>query len=261
MPSAHIILAHPEPQSYNAHLARTAEGVLRAGGWHVTLTDLYAIGFEAAEGPLHFRQRQHRERYDVSTEQRHAFDNGMLPAVVRDEIGRLEAADLLVLQFPLWWYGPPAILKGWFDRVMAYGAVYASKMRFETGKFAGKRAIVSLVGGGEKESFVLGGRNGDVHQSLWPTHYSLHYVGYTVLEPIVAMGVGGWRPDESDATEMERLGRHCEALAAALQQLEQRPVLRFNSQKDWTAEGAPLPGHEDPGPFVHRAGGAPRSPA
>lgn len=261
MPAAHIVLAHPEPQSYSAHLARTAQGALQAAGWTVTLTDLYTTGFEASEGPLHFKQRKHRERFDPSTEQRYAFNHGALPAVVRDEIARMEAADLLVLQFPLWWYGPPAILKGWFDRVLAYGATYTSKMRFETGKFAGKRAIVSIAGGGEKESFVLGGRNGDVHQSLWPIHYSLHYVGYTVVEPLVAMGVSAWSPDEDNAAEMERLGRHAEAVAVAMQAIEQRPVLRFNSQKDWTAEGAPMPGHDDPGPFVYRPGADPRTKA
>ena len=261
MPAAHIVLAHPEPRSYSVHLARTAQGALQAAGWDVTLTDLYTIGFEASEGPLHYRQRKHRERFDASTEQRHAFDHGRMPRIVADEIARMEASDLLILQFPLWWYGPPAILKGWIDRVLAYGATYTSKVRFDAGKFSGKRAIVSTVGGGEKESFVLGGRNGDVHQSLWPVHYALTYVGYTVVEPLVAMGAGAWSPDEDNAAEMERLGRHAEAVAVAMQHIEQRPALCFNSQNDWTTEGAPKPGHDDPGPFTYRAGADPRKQA
>lgn len=259
MSAAHIVLAHPEPQSYSAHLARTAEGALKAAGWRVTLTDLYTIGFDPCEGPLQFKSRKHRERFDPSTEQRHAFDRGAMPAIVRDEITRLEAADLLVLQFPLWWYGPPAILKGWFDRVLAYGATYTSKMRFENGKFRDKRAIVSLVGGGEAESFVLGGRNGDVHQSLWQVHFSLHYVGFTVVEPLVAAGVSGWSPDEDDAAELVRLGRHAEAVAVAMQEIGTRAAIPFNAQKDWTTEGAPKPGHEDPGPFIYRTGSHPRT--
>jgi NAD(P)H dehydrogenase (quinone) len=258
MPTAHIVLAHPEPQSYSAHLARTAQGALLAAGWRVTLIDLYAIGFEPAEGPLHFKQRKHRERFDPSTEQRHAFDTGRLPSVVQDEIRRLEAADLLVLQFPLWWYGPPAILKGWFDRVLAYGATYTSKMRFETGKFCGKRAIISVASGGETESFVLGGRNGDIRQSLWPVHYSLHYVGFTVVEPLTVMGVSAWSPDDDNPAETARLGRHAERVAVAVQSIETRATVPFNAQKDWTSVGAPQSGHEDPGPFVYRAGSDPR---
>jgi NAD(P)H dehydrogenase (quinone) len=208
---------------------------------------------------MHFKSRKHRERFDPSTEQRHAFDRGTMPGIVRNEIARLEAADLLVLQFPLWWYGPPAILKGWFDRVLAYGATYTSKMRFENGKFSGKRAIVSVVGGGEVESFVLGGRNGDIRQSLWPVHFSLHYVGFTVVEPLAAMGVGGWSPDEDDPVEMARLGRHAEVVAVAMQEIETRAVVPFNAQKDWTAEGALKPGHDDPGPFIYRTGSHPRA--
>jgi NAD(P)H dehydrogenase (quinone) len=261
MPVAHIVLAHPEPRSYSAHLARTAEGALKAAGWQVTMTDLYTIGFDPVEGPLHFADRRHRQRFDPSTEQRHAFDHGQLPAVVGDELARLEAADLLVLQFPLWWYGPPAILKGWLDRVLAYGAAYTSKMRFESGKFRGKRAIVSVAGGGEAESFVLGGRNGDIRQSLWPVHFSLHYVGFTVVEPLVAMGVGAWSPDEADPAEITRLGRHAESVAVALQQIETRAVMSFNAQKDWTVEGAPKPGHDDSGPFLYRPGADPRERA
>ncbi len=258
MPTAHIVLAHPEPQSYSAHLARTAQGALQAAGYQVTLSDLYTLGFDPVEGPLHFSQRKHRERFDPSTEQRNAFDQGRLPKFVQEELARLDAADVVMLQFPLWWYGPPAILKGWFDRVFAYGAAYTSKMRFANGRFKGKRAIVSMVGGGEAESFVLGGRNGDPRQSLWQTHFSLHYIGFTVVEPILALGVSAWSPGEVSAAETARLGRHAEQLVVALQEIATRPVLPFNTQADWTDIGAPLPGHEDNGPFVYRSGADPR---
>jgi NAD(P)H dehydrogenase (quinone) len=48
-----------------------------------------------------------------------------------DEIGSIDRADVLALQYPMWWHLPPAILKGWFDRVFAYGEVYGSQRRFE----------------------------------------------------------------------------------------------------------------------------------
>ncbi|MEZ5922836.1 MAG: NAD(P)H-dependent oxidoreductase [Hyphomicrobiaceae bacterium] len=254
MPKAHIVLAHPEPQSYSGHLARTAQGALQAAGYEVTLTDLYTIGFDPSEGPLHFSQRKHRERFEAATEQRHAFERGTLAPQVRDELDRIENSDLLVLQFPLWWFGPPAILKGWIDRIFVWGGVYTSNMRFDTGKFRGKRAIVSAVGGGEAEGFELGGRNGHLMQYLWPVHYSLHYVGYSVLEPLAIYGVGGWSPEDVAADETARLGRHAETVAVAMQENASRPTLPFNTQQDWTAEGALKPGREDPGPFVYRPG-------
>ena len=44
----------------------------------------------------------------------------------------MDLADLIVLQYPMWWHLPPAMLKGWFDRVLAYGAAYTSKKRSRT---------------------------------------------------------------------------------------------------------------------------------
>lgn len=59
--------------------------------------------------------------FSTLDEQRHAVESGALPADVQHEIARLMRADLVILQFPLWWHAQPAMLKGWFDRVFAYG--------------------------------------------------------------------------------------------------------------------------------------------
>ena len=50
-----------------------------------------------------------------------------LPADVREEKGKLAQAELLIVQFPLWWCGPPAILKGWFDRVLTSRFAYGDR--------------------------------------------------------------------------------------------------------------------------------------
>ena len=128
---AHFVLAHPEPQSFNAHLVRSGTAALEAEGWTVSATDLYAIGFDPCEGPQHFADRANPARFDGQVEQRHASETGSLPKDVTDELALMDRADLLVLQYPMWWHLPPAMLKGWFDRVLAYGAVYTSKKRFE----------------------------------------------------------------------------------------------------------------------------------
>lgn len=46
---------------------------------------------------------------------------GKLSGDIRREQDKLPRADTLVVQFPLWWFGPPAILKGWFDRLFVQG--------------------------------------------------------------------------------------------------------------------------------------------
>ena len=145
---AHIVLAHPEPQSFNAHLARVAQRSLEARGWSVSISDLYATGFDPCERAEHYAQRQRPERFDVQAEQRHASDSGTIPSDVAAEIALLDRADLLILQYPMWWHLPPAMLKGWIDRVFIYGEVYASKKRFENGRFLGKRAMLSFFAAG-----------------------------------------------------------------------------------------------------------------
>ncbi len=54
---AHIVLAHPEPQSYNAHLASTARNALEAQGWSVSISDLYQLDFDPCERASHYIER------------------------------------------------------------------------------------------------------------------------------------------------------------------------------------------------------------
>ena len=118
---AHIVLAHPEPKSYNAHLAATARKALEGTGWTVSISNLYQMGFDPCERASHYRELIAPERFDVQSEQRHASQNSTVPPDVAAEIERLDRADLLILQYPMWWHLPPAILKGWLDRVFIYG--------------------------------------------------------------------------------------------------------------------------------------------
>jgi NAD(P)H dehydrogenase (quinone) len=76
-----------------------------------------------------------------------------LPRAITDEIALIDRADGLVLQC---WHLPPAIMKGWFDRVFAYGEVYASQRRFEKGRYAGKRAMLSITVGTGRETCMMG---------------------------------------------------------------------------------------------------------
>jgi putative NADPH-quinone reductase len=167
---AHFVLAHPEPQSFNAHLVRSGSAALEAEGWTTSVSDLYAMGFDPCERPEHYRDRATLQRFDAQLEQRHASENGGLPKTVTDELAILDRADLLVLQYPMWWHLPPAMLKGWFDRVLAYGAAYTSKKRFERGRIVGKRAMLSVTVGTSRSTYEHDGRSGDINLMLWPVN-------------------------------------------------------------------------------------------
>lgn len=103
---SHIVHAHPEPTSYNASLTRMAQATLGAGGDTVSVSDLGAEGFDPVERAEHYSNRADPEAFAALNEQRNAWKTNTIPDDVAREIKRLERADLVILQFPLWWHGP-----------------------------------------------------------------------------------------------------------------------------------------------------------
>jgi len=104
-----MIHAHPRADSLSAALRDAAMAGLQAAGHRVELRDLYA------------------ERFDpvLSSEERGRYHD--VPANLEgidDHVASLRRAEALVLVYPTWWYGLPAILKGWFDRVWAPGVAF-----------------------------------------------------------------------------------------------------------------------------------------
>jgi NAD(P)H dehydrogenase (quinone) len=249
---AHIVLAHPEPRSFNAHLAQVARRALEAQGCSASVSDLYAMGFDPCERAEHYVARQQPGRFDVQAEQRHASERGTIPDVVTAEIERLDRADLLILQYPMWWHLPPAMLKGWLDRVLIYGEVYASQKRFEKGRFVGKRAMLSVTVGTSEDTYAFDGRSGDIDLLLWPVNFSLAYVGYSVLLPFIAYGVeAGLRYSDASVVEA-RLQRVEENLGAALGELSQRAVVPFNRMAEWGPNGRITAAAAIYSPFIRR---------
>jgi NAD(P)H dehydrogenase (quinone) len=249
---AHIVLAHPEPQSFNAHLADLARRKLEDRGWAVTLSDLYAMGFDPCERAAHYTGRHRPERFDVQAEQRHASQQGTMPPEVSAEIGRLDRADLLILQYPMWWHLPPAILKGWFDRVLIYGEVYTSQKRFEKGRYQGKRAMLSLTVGTSAQTYAFDGRSGDIDLLLWPVNFSLAYVGYSVLAPFIAYGVEAGLRYSDDSVVEARLRAVENNFETALGDLDRRAIIPFNRMEEWGANGRIKPEAPVHSPFIRR---------
>ena len=245
-----IVLAHPEPSSFNAQLKDVAVETLTAAGHSVEVSDLCALGFDPVEGPAHYGARGKPERFEAQTEQRHASEHDALPADVAAEVAKLEAADLLILQFPMWWFSMPAMLKGWIDRVFVYGRIYRSKMRYDAGYFRGRRALVSTTTGAPAETHGPDGRNADIELLLWPLHFTLFYVGYDVLPPFVAPGVEGGLAYSAPEEVARRLDEHKRAFAEHLGRLDRLAPLGFNGWEDWDEAGRLKPDAPSYSPFV-----------
>ena len=101
-----LILAHPNPKSFNHAIAAVARDTLIQRGWNVYFHDLYAEQFP----PL-----LPYEEFDKAAD---------VPPEIQRYCDELAASDGIVIAHPNWWGQPPAILKGWIDRVIRPGAAY-----------------------------------------------------------------------------------------------------------------------------------------
>jgi NAD(P)H dehydrogenase (quinone) len=101
-----IILAHPDAKSFNHAIAQTACERLKQNGHSVVLHDLYAEGFDPLLPVCEFPQQ------------------AALPKEINLHCREISVADGIVIVHPNWWGQPPAILKGWVDRVIRPGVAY-----------------------------------------------------------------------------------------------------------------------------------------
>jgi NAD(P)H dehydrogenase (quinone) len=232
--NALIVLAHPEPDSFNAHLASLAGETLRQQDYIVEISDLYAQGFDPREGPERYQSLQDQSVFDAQAQQRFSSNNDSLPPDVSAEVEKIRRADLVIVQFPLWWFGMPAILKGWMDRVFVYGCLYTSSLRHDTGVCRGKRVIFCVTTGSSEEVCSYDGQEGDTELILWPLMYAFRYLGFTVLRPFIVKGVRsglqGQEREQQKARLLTAAGRYC----AALEAIEARSVVQYNEASDWT---------------------------
>jgi putative NADPH-quinone reductase len=125
-----VVCAHPHEDSFNPALTAAVERGCRRAGHHVTTLDLYALGFSAA----------------MSTAEHRAYhgDHPLVDPMVAEHAEHVRRAEVLVFVYPTWWSQPPAILRGWLERVLVPGVAF----RFDAhGKVRpGLRHVRRIVG-------------------------------------------------------------------------------------------------------------------
>ncbi len=204
-----FVFAHPEQRSLGAAFRDIAIAELVAQGHEVQLSDLYAAGWKSEIDRSDFASLAPEARLKITAASGESFAADTLTTDVQAEQAKMRWADALVLQFPLWWFSMPAILKGWVDRVFASGFAYGVGEhsdrhwgdRYGEGTFAGKRAMLIVTAGGWADHYGARGVNGPIDDLLFPiTHGILFYPGYDVLPPFVA-----YRVDRIDDAGFDRL--------------------------------------------------------
>ncbi|MER8490354.1 NAD(P)H-dependent oxidoreductase [Mesorhizobium australicum] len=202
-----LVFAHPEPRSLNGTLRDVAVKELKSQGHEVRVSDLYVDSWKSEVDRADFPELSPDARLVPVVASKQAYESNALTADVKTEIEKLLWADALILQFPLWWFTMPAILKGWVDRVFAYGFAYgvgehSDKRwgdRYGEGTLAGKRAMLIVTAGGWEDHYSPRGVNGPIDDLLFPiNHGILYYPGYDVLPPFVV-----YSADRLDAAGFE----------------------------------------------------------
>jgi len=259
-----IVFAHPERRSLNSALRDVAISELQAQGHEVRVSDLYAEGWKSEVDRTDFTDLGSEDRLQIPPSSRRAYDSGSLTPDVKGEIEKLLWADALILQFPLWWFSMPAILKGWVDRVFANGFAYGVGEhsdrrwgdRYGKGRLAGKRAMLIVTAGGWAEHYSSRGINGPIEDLLFPiNHGILFYPGYEVLPPFVV-----YKADRLDGAAFKHAA---EDLRQRIRTLATTPAIPYRLQNggDYLIPSMQLrPGLEGPddaGFALHlRPGGA-----
>lgn len=135
--NALIVIAHPNPASFNYGLLERAERALKTNGHDVRVRDLCKQPFKAT----------------MDSEELGKAQVGEHPNDVLEEQKLLSWADHIVFIYPLWWFDRPAVLKGWCDRVLNHGYAFSYDESGVTGLLAGKTGTVMITAGGTPKDF------------------------------------------------------------------------------------------------------------
>jgi NAD(P)H dehydrogenase (quinone) len=235
----HIVYAHPHTGSLNASLLDEAVQTLDGLGHTVTVSDLYAMKWKAVADYDDFGPTENEHFMAAAGE---AWEKGSLAPDIKAEQERLLAADTVILQFPLWWFTVPAIMKGWMDRVLTNGFGYGSSRtwkRYGDGVLAGKRAMVVVTAGAAESHLSDRGVNGDINDLLFPIqHGVLFYTGMEILPPVVITSAGR-------QTEYADAAKHLRQRLETLTETE--PIAYRPQAGNYDDDKRLLPGREAPG--------------
>lgn len=209
-----IVYAHPEPKSFNGGMLHRALDVLTSEGHDVVVSDLYQMRFKAAVDADDFTDPLDEMYFDLQQEQHHAVETGAFSPDIIAEQRKLVWSETLILQFPLWWYGLPAILKGWIDRVLAYGFAYGRGQ-----SLAGRRVMLVTTTGGPLRAYTSQKQRTISDMLDTVQRGTFYFCGMDVLPPYAVYGASN-----ADAEQREQL---LDQYGDLLRSIEQLPPIEY----------------------------------
>jgi NAD(P)H dehydrogenase (quinone) len=211
-----IVHAHPEPKSFCSAMKDTAVETFQSLGHEVQVSDLHQMNWNPVASGDDFEIRSQSDYLVYALEQRESYKSGKFSPDIKAEIDKLKWCDVLIFNFPMYWFSVPAILKGWIDRVFVSGFCYGGKRFYDQGGLKGKKGLLAFTLGGREHMFGEDKIHGEIQTMLRPLlRGSMAYVGLSVLPPFI-----GWHvPYISDEERQSLLKQYREYLTN-LDQLE-----------------------------------------
>ncbi|ANI89501.1 NADPH quinone oxidoreductase [Arachidicoccus ginsenosidimutans] len=178
-----IVLAHPEEKSFNGAMFRKGIETLSNAGHEVKISDLYRMNFNPVSDRGNFTSMKNEAVFNQQAEELFACENDSFADDICAEQEKIIWCDVMIWQFPLWWFSVPAMLKGWVDKVFAKGKFYDNGKIFGNGFLKGKKAILSLTAGGPEKNYVSD-KYGTIEEILLPIQRGvLQFTGFSLLQP------------------------------------------------------------------------------
>jgi NAD(P)H dehydrogenase (quinone) len=178
---AHLVIAHPQESSFNFALHSTAIKTLTEKNVQLNISNLNQQKFNAIASLNDATDLPESQQGNIAKAQRWAVKNNSFTDDIKQEQQKLLNTDLLILQFPLWWWSYPAQLKGWIDRVFSAGFAYG-----EGAVLPAKKVMYSITTGGasnDEERAYYQNKIDGLYQDIFG------FIGWQTLPAFIAHGV------------------------------------------------------------------------
>jgi len=180
MPPTHLIISHPDQDSFNYTLHNAAFSLLSDHNQNDSLyqTDVYHLYCDHHPAVIPYG-------IPIAPDSHEA---------IKLEQNKVRLSHLVIMQFPIYWFSLPALLKIYWERILELGFAYPGKFE-QSPLFGNKKILFSVTTKSTRQEYSKQGKNGTIKENLFHLATTFRFVGFDILEPFVAYDV----PDQTPA--------------------------------------------------------------
>ncbi|KAJ6245918.1 nad p h oxidoreductase-related [Anaeramoeba flamelloides] len=218
-----LVYAHPEPKSFNGALKNQAVESLTELGHDVKVSDLYEMDWTHYLGKKCYTEIENK---DFFKPQQESMGKKFIEPI-KKEMEKVAWSDLVILQFPIYWFSMPGIMKNWVDCVFARGFAYGGDVGIlENGGFKGKKLLISMTTGGPSMFYSKEGQFGEVQRTLFHIAHGMgFFCGMDSLKPAI-----WFSPARIGQEAREKMLKEW---AERLKGIENEEIVPFHHTKDY----------------------------